>query len=140
MNVNVSPTLEDQRRDVILAALNSGYTVWIALYSGPMPALAGAPGGGNTLLCEIEVTTTPPTPVAVPDSPGGLAVIPGIPPGAVLTTGTVAWAQVRDASNTPLMNLDVTDIAGNGAIKLSSVDLAAGHSVDLDQIELRERP
>ncbi|MEQ8308015.1 MAG: hypothetical protein RIA09_15770 [Hoeflea sp.] len=90
------------------------------IYAGTPPATPDDALAGNTLLIEFDL----PDPAfgdAVDANNGGTATLNAVTPVTALATGTATFFRILDGDGTPLMQGDVTDTAGSGSLKLSSV-------------------
>ena len=58
-------------------------------------------------------------------------------PGLIVISGTASWARIVTGSDVVVIDCDVTDGLGNGALKLASVDLFAGGTAQPLSLVLR---
>jgi hypothetical protein len=90
------------------------------IYSGAAPATPDDALAGNTLLIEFDLPD-PSFGDAVDANNGGTATLNAVTPTTALATGTASFFRILDGDGTPLIQGDVTDTAGSGSLKLSSV-------------------
>lgn len=106
-----------------------------------------ARGAANAKLRIYDDSGTPQIPAAITDGPTGVLLCEvtlneplgniasgvltwAIPADALVTASGVAkWARFIDGNGAASVDCDVTDTAGNGAIKLADVNLIAGGSL-----------
>lgn len=90
------------------------------IYSGVEPADADTALSGNTLLIEFDLPD-PSFGDAVDANGGGTATLNAVTPTTALATGTASFFRVLDGDGTCIIQGDVSDTAGSGSLKLSSV-------------------
>lgn len=103
----------------------------LRIYSGAMPASVDTAIGAQVLLAEFPLATPDSFADAV-DTVGG-AVATGNPVAAAdaIATGVAAWGTVVNAANTRIWDGDASLPAGNGAIKISSLNLTSGVEISV---------
>lgn len=92
----------------------------IKFFTAPRPAGGGA---ATTLLATVTL-----------DDPAGTVsnnklVLSPPADALVQVAGTAAWARIEDGNGVASMDVDVSDMAGNGEIKLETVNLLAGGGI-----------
>lgn len=127
MIINLAPSLQTSVLDAVLTALNAGTgNATIEFYTGAMPATPATAITTQTLLgtltCSDPVGTV---------SGNELTFGAITQDSAADATGTAAWARIKDATGTSVIDLDVTNTGGNGAIKLNSVNIVAGGPISI---------
>ena len=105
--------------DVINTALGTAAT--INFYTDPMPADTTVGVGAQTHL-GICVCANP----AGVESGGTLTFSAIANEDAALDTGICTWVRIKDASNTVIMDLDVTATGGTGYVQMASTSITAG--------------
>lgn len=101
----------------------------IRIYGGDRPATP-ADTPTSAMLVEIELTKPAGT---VAD--GKLALTQAAD-GLIQTSGIATWARIVDGNGATTTDLDCSDMAGNGAVKLVSTQLYAGGDAKLVSAEL----
>lgn len=86
---------------------------------------------GGLLLAEVQLSN-PAGEVAA----GALTLAWG-EPGLIVITGVAAWARIVTGSDVVVIECDVTDGQGSGALKLADVQLYAGGTVQPLSLVLR---
>ena len=123
MSYECSPAVKNARAQVIVNALDGGTGPgqW-AFYSAPQPA-AGSAITTQTLLATVLLTDPCGT---VTD--GALTLTSA---GDVLAVadGVIAWARFTDSADTFVMDADVSDLAGMGAIKIDNPRVYTGGTI-----------
>ena len=123
MTVTISEQHNEDRLAGTLAQLTRGAGVpRLRFYAAPRPATtADAPFG--PILADVELLD-PPGVVAA----NKLTFLPP-PDGLVQNNGTAAWARFVNGEGNASLDVDVSDPAGAGEVKLQTVALIAGGSV-----------
>jgi len=106
----------------------------LCVYSGVAPASPEDPLAGNTLLIEFALKD-PAFGAAVDANNGGTATLDTPDPTTALATGTASFFRLLMGDGlTCLVQGDVTDTAGTGSLKLSSV--AVIQDIDVSVVSL----
>jgi hypothetical protein len=92
----------------------------IEFYTAPRPV-----GGGAATTLLATVTLDDPAGEVV----GDYLVLFDPADALVLVDGTPAWARVKDGNGAASMDVDVSDLAGDGHIKLEFTNLLAGGAI-----------
>lgn len=123
MQYDFSLAVRTARAQVIANALDggTGKAKWL-FYTGPKPA-AGATITSETLLATVRLTDPCGT-----AADGALTLTSD---GDVLAVadGIIAWARFTDSADTYVMDADVTNTAGTGAIKIDNTQVYTGGTV-----------
>ncbi|MFZ4792413.1 MAG: hypothetical protein ACOYMW_16260 [Candidatus Competibacteraceae bacterium] len=123
MIFDLSLTVRTARAQVIANALDggSGKAKWL-FYTGPKP-VAGAAITTETLLATVLLTDPC---GSVTD--GALTLTSD---GDVLAVadGVIAWSRFTDSADTYVMDADVTNTAGSGAIKIDNTQVYTGGTI-----------
>lgn len=107
---------------VIVDALDAGAGAAILeFYTGTMPATTGGALSGNTLLGTLTCSDPSAT-----ISTGILTFSVIAQDNAADASGTASWARLKDSTGAAVADMDVTDLAGTGTIKLNTVTIVAG--------------
>ncbi len=88
--------------------------------AGRVQLFDARPSAGGLLLAEVQLAN-PAGEVAA----GALTLAWG-EPGLIVITGLAAWARIVTGSDVVVIECDVTDGQGSGALKLADVQLYAG--------------
>ena len=100
------------------------------IYAGSRPATVDTAVSGQTLL--VSFTLGDPSFGAATDvTDGGQATANSIAAVQAAATGTATWFRVFDSDNAPIFDGDVTNTAGSGDLKLSSVSIVSGIDVSV---------
>lgn len=102
----------------------------LRLYSGAMPATPETAIGAQVLLAEFELPS-PLFPASVQVGTSAVATANAVDPVNAIADGTVAFGRVVSGAGQALQDLDATDTAGNGAIKLANTDVVTGLEVTI---------
>lgn len=116
MTLAVNPTIRTAQAQLLADAINAGAGPGkIRLYTASRPVTGGTP---TTLICECVLHD----PVEASLTAGAL-VFGTIADGLVLPAGTstAAWGRIVDSDDRFVGDFDVSDLNGNGDLKLSSV-------------------
>lgn len=121
--ITISDAFANAAHEGRRAFLDSGAGVArVLVYTAPQPASGAAPAGA-TLLLSAELAK-PSSAIAN----GAMSLVPG-EDALVLATGDAAWARVINGNGDFAFDCDVSDLAGNGIVKLPSVTLYEGGTV-----------
>lgn len=109
----------------------------LAVYSGTLPANADAALSGNTKLIEFNLAD-PAFATAVDANGGGTATLDNDPvlTTTALATGTATFFRLVNGAGATVIQGDVTDTAGSGSMKLSSVAVIIGIDVSVVSVTL----
>ncbi len=122
MRVDISPAHNAARLAGTLAHLSAGSGKASIQLFGTDEVGAGAPPGGDPL-----VTLVLAKPPAAFNSDGVLELIQDDPTGdVILISGIPKWARFLNGAGAWVMDTDVSDGAGDGAVKLPTLVLYAG--------------
>ena len=99
--------------------------------AGRVQLFDARPSAGGLLLAEVELAS-PAGEVA-----DGMLTLAWGEPGLIVVTGVAAWARIVTGSDVVVIECDVSDGQGDGALKLSDVHLYAGGTVQLLSLVLR---
>lgn len=133
MAIEMNDFAIERMRDTVLRAQLNGGT--ITIYSGTIPSdvstFVPATHAGNLLL---EYTG-----VSVADNSAlQYLYLSSLPTATASATGTASWFAIRSASNADRAVLgDVTDEAGNGALRLLSTSITSGNSVQIQNFSIK---
>jgi hypothetical protein len=107
-----------------LAKLDAGAgPCTLALYSAPMAANTAEAITAQTLFGTLSAADPAGTVV------GSVLTLAAFGTAAALASGTAAWARLRDANGVTRGDFDVTDLAGAGAVRMESTDVAPGRTL-----------
>lgn len=125
---------EDTRTDMaalLVARLAEGAgDADIKFYTGPMAASTSTAITTQTLLGTLLCSDPPAT------NTGPLVTFgPITPDGAADANGDAVWARIGNGDGVAVLDVDVTDEAGVGLLKLNTVTVAAGGPIGLDSLE-----
>lgn len=125
MTFAITTALNEARLAGVAGFLDSGALAGrIRIYGGIRPASVNdAPG--SAMLVEI-VLTEPSGTVS-----GGVLTLTATGLAQVVVSGTATWARIVNGNGDTAGDGDVTDLAGNGDIKISSTALWVGGFVSL---------
>jgi len=123
MALSYSTTIRTNRLTQVSNATSGGSTAAkLRIYSGTRPATGGTV---TTLLAELTFSTTPFSNASQTLTANTITGTTSAP-----ATGTATWGRVVDSSTTFVMDFDVSSTGGSGDLKLSSVAISSGQSVD----------
>lgn len=99
----------------------------LKIYTGSQPSDAAATATG-TLLATVVLSDP-----SFTTAPGGSATANMADPASVNATasGTAGWFRVADSNGVTVFDGSISDTAGTGDLKLSSVTLSSGGAVDI---------
>lgn len=99
----------------------------VRFYTGAMPATPATAVTSQTLLGTL--TCSDPCATLV----GAVITFAAITQDASAdATGAATWARITDSTGAVVMDVDVTNLAGTGSIKLNTVDIVAGGPILLN--------
>lgn len=102
----------------------------MSFYTAPMPSQGGYVGSA-ALLAELVLTN--PVGVISEDSTHYYLTFDAVSPDVLANnTGAAAWARITDGVGDLVVDLDVTQTAGSGAIKMTDVNVYQGGTFTLD--------
>lgn len=129
---HLNETLKNSFATSIRNALDAGSAgAKINIYTGTMRATPNTALSGQTLLGTLVCSTTC-----------------GVVTGAVLTfsavtqedsalaNGEATWAALTDSDDTPVLDVDITDTAGTGALKMNDTTIAVGGPIVLTTLSI----
>ena len=117
--IEISATFNEARLQGVINFLSQGTdNATVEIYAAPRPSF-GDPAAGSLL-----VTILLAEPVGTLGA-GALTLTP-TPEGLILATGQAAWARVRNGSAALAWDCDVSDLAGDGELKMPTTQLYAG--------------
>jgi hypothetical protein len=121
VTVWISQLHNEDRLAGTLANLSRGPNpALIQFYTAPRPA-----GGGATTTLLATVTLDDPAGTVV----GNKLVLSEPSDALVLADGTPTWARIVNGDGNASMDVDVSNMAGSGEIKLETVNLLAGGGI-----------
>lgn len=121
MTVWISQLHNEDRLAGTLSNLSRGPNpARIKFFTAPRPA-----GGGEATTLLATVTLDDPAGTVS----GNKLVLSPPADALVQVAGTAAWARIEDGNGVASMDVDVSDMAGNGEIKLETVNLLAGGGI-----------
>ena len=118
MNIHLSTTVRNARATAIVNALSGGT---LKAYSGTMPTTGGDAITTQTLLGTLTFANPAGT-----VSAGVLTFTILTDDASVDADGTWTWARCLDSSNAWVMDVDVSNNAGTGVIRLPNITVYAG--------------
>ena len=117
----ISPDLNTARLNAVVDFLDAGPNLpYVEIYSGTRPTTFGSYSQDGDLL----VLLTFPKPFGTVSN-GVLSVSPSNE-GIVMQDGTATWARVYSGNNVIAWECDVSDLNGDGELKMPSVGMYAG--------------
>lgn len=129
MYCKLRPTTASTLADELIADIAAGAgNATIAVYTGAPPA-SPAVAHGSTLLGTLTCSATPATQV------DGTVTFNAITQdSAADASGTAAWARICDGDGAGVMDVDVSNGAGDGAVKLNTTTIVAGGPILLSDL------
>lgn len=129
MYCKLRPTTASTLADELIADIAAGAgNATIAIYTGTPPASPAA-AHGSTLLGTLTCSATPAT-----QTDGTIAFNAITQDSAADASGTAAWARIYDGDGTGVLDLDVSNEAGDGAVKLNTTTIVAGGPIALSSL------
>lgn len=119
MTIDVYAAFNEARLQGVVDFLLQGSApaaAWI--YAGTRPALGGTPSG--------ELLVTIPFAAPVGTITAGVLVVTETNDAMCIATGTATWARIVNGAASPGFDCSVSDLLGDGDIKLDSVALFLG--------------
>ncbi len=117
--IEISAAFNEARLQGVINFLSQGTdNATVEIYAAPRPALGVTAAGA--LLVTIELAE----PVGTLET-GALTLTP-TPEGLILATGQAAWARVRNGNAALAWDCDVSELAGDGELKMPTTQLYAG--------------
>lgn len=127
MALALSTTVRNNMLDTITTAIGS--TGKLRIYDGSRPASGGT---ATTLLAEIPFAN----PAGSGASSGVLTFTVPISDSSANASGTATWARVVDGSSTFVADMDVSDTAGSGELKLITTTIVATQPVQISSFTI----
>lgn len=110
-----------------LGSAGSGH---LRLYSGVRPATVATAIGAQVML--VEFVNPNPLFAAATGVSGGASASANLPAdGVAAADGVATWGRCFDRDNNAVADVDVTDTAGNGDVKLANTSLVTGVAVTI---------
>jgi hypothetical protein len=110
----------------------------IGIYDGAMPADLETPIVAQNELVILELPS-PAFADAIASGTGGTAVINTVPAVAATLSGTATFARLFNKNGDAVLDVDVSNADGNGALKLSSVTVVADVNVSVVSLTITQR-
>lgn len=127
MALALSTTVRNNMLDTITTAI--GASGKLRIYDSTRPASGGT---ATTLLAEIAFSN----PAAGSAASGVLTFTVPITDSSANATGTATWARIVDGSNTFVADMDVSDTAGSGELKLITTSIVATQPVQISSFTI----
>lgn len=128
--INFTTPLRNAMAQSIATALDAGPAAGtLAFYDGTQPASANDAITTQTKLGTLTLSD----PSGTVDA-GILTFAPITQDSAADATGTATWARLFDSTGAAVCDLDVTNEAGSGAIKLNTVAIGAGGPILMNSL------
>lgn len=125
-------TLKNTILTAIRDALDAGSTPGlIKIYSGTKPADAETAITTQVLLATLTLSDPCGT-----VSTGVLTFATITSDSAADATGTATWARLTNSAGVAVVDVDVSNTAGNGFIRLNTVSIVAGGSVSITSAQI----
>lgn len=132
MYLKLNPAAASALADELLAQIDAGAgAATIKFYTGTPPATPAAAITSQTLLGTLTCSA----PAATQDA-GTITFDTITQDSAADASGTAAWARVCDGDGAGVIDVDVTNAAGDGVIKLNTVTIVAGGPILLTSLVL----
>lgn len=109
-------------------------TLSAAARNAATDAVCALVNGGNLVLqtsADAEVATLPLSATAFANAVAGVAAANAVTDDTSTQAGTVAKAVLQNSSGATIITLTVSDNAGSGDVKLTSLAFAAGETVSI---------
>lgn len=129
--LRLATTARTSAADAVVDLLDVGATnpsARLLIYSGAQPATPQTAASG-TLLATVVLSSP-----AAGAASAGVATIADPASVTGVAAGIAGWARFTDRANAAVMDCDVTETGGGGAIELSSTTISVGVSVDMGAI------
>ena len=110
----------------------------LVIYSGVIPANLETPISAQNPLVTIAL----PNPAFAPAAEsgvGGTAAVNTVPSTPATASGTATFARIFNRNGDPVLDVDVSDAAGTGALKLSSVTVVQNVNVTVVSLTISQR-
>ncbi|MFC7459799.1 hypothetical protein [Hydrogenophaga defluvii] len=122
MDVKLSTAVRQAMAVAFIAELDADTNpAYLEFYTGTKPAGPGTAVTDQVLLGTATCSATSATATA------GVVTFNGITQDAAAdASGTVTWARAHDGAGVPHTDYDVTNSAGDGAIKVNTTTIVAG--------------
>jgi hypothetical protein len=115
--------------DAITALVDDGSE--LRIYGGTMPATVDTALSGQTLLASFPLASPDAFQDAVDTVNGAVATGNAVVAQDAIATGAATWGTVVNAADVRIWDGDTSLPAGNGAIKISSLNLTAGVEISV---------
>lgn len=123
-----STTTKNAILDAIKAAIDSGGAAGtIKIYTGTMPASPDTGLSGQTLLGTLTFSY----PCSSGAASGVLTMSAITQDSAADADGTAAWARCLNSAGSAKLDIDVSNTAGSGALKLNTTAILAGGPIGI---------
>lgn len=129
-NLKIAPAMATAACAAMVALANGGT---LAVYAGEQPGNPETAVTTQTKLVEFTFPD-PAFGAPVPGGTGSTATLINPDPKAALTDGEASWFRISDDGGNALWDGDVTDTAGNGDLKISSINVV--EDIDVSVVSL----
>lgn len=125
-------TVRNAMAQVILDALNAGSGAGVLeFYTGTIPATPDIVVGAQVKLGTLTLSDPAGT-----ITNGVLTFLTVTPDNEANDTGDATWVRVFDSNGVVVTDLDVTDEAGSGAVKINTVHIVAGGPILMNTLAI----
>lgn len=130
MTVRVNGSIAQENDQIMIDSFyNSGDTLSMIIYSGPMPSKPeDLPSEANKPLTQLNLQWD------MQRTDQGVKVNPNEhTPSVVTESGTASWAMIYNENGDPVMMIDVSGPSGNGSLVLQDTTLTENESFTLPE-------
>lgn len=131
MVITPSAALANATANLWLTTLQTGASAAaFEIYTGAKPVNTGVAPDGTTqkLLGTCSCSTTPDVGTVTNNR---LTFSPITQDAAADTSGTATWARILDGAGTAVIDIDVSDLGGNAAMKLNTTAIVVGGPISI---------
>jgi hypothetical protein len=128
----INATTRQSMANAVIAQIDAGTgPATLKFYTGTMPATPETAIGAQVLLGTLTCSDPSATTTA-----GVITFAAITQDSSADASGTAAWARLADSAGVAVMDFDVTNTAGTGAIKINTTTIVSGGPIAMDSFTI----
>ncbi|MDP3519817.1 MAG: hypothetical protein Q8S02_04275 [Hydrogenophaga sp.] len=132
MNVKLSTAVRQAMAVALIAELDADVDpAYVEFYTGTKPA-----GPGTAITSQVKLGTLPCSATSATATAGVVTFAAITQDNAADDDGTATWARFYDGAGVAHSDYDVTNEAGDGAIKLNTTNIVAGGPIAMTSLTI----